>query len=513
MKLAYLLSCLALTSMTFADWPQWRGPERNGKAAAGLKIPVISEDAPPAKLWESTSVPSDHDGGHGSVSVAKGKVYLSVVWHRDVPTEKRQFTRKFLSDIGHRGTTGVPAEIVEKMEHDRMNLSRRLRGKELDDYANQWVDDHIDEKTKLALGSWIASRFKKGKAALPISAMEEVAAMSDHVFANQAELDAWFAERDWDDAVRDEIADKVLKTEKQANDVVLALDAETGEEAWRFEVEGFPSGRSSSSTPAVFDGKVYAALSLNLYCIDAATGEEIWQAPLTGKKGPASSPLITEGRVFLHENRLTCFDATTGAELWQNKQVKGSNSSPAIWGNLILSNSSKELVAADIETGETLWAIPGGGDATPVVSGDYLILMSRFEKSNLSVYQLSADGPEELWNHRYLARRYSASPIVHEGHVYHLGSSMHVCFDIESGEKKWERPAQSQISSPVFVDGKLLVYENKGGMLGMVEARADDYHHMGKAKVGALPCASPAIAGGKIFMRTKESVVCFQLGE
>ena len=33
---------------------------------------------------------------------------------------------------------------------------------------------------------------------------------------------------------------------------------------------------------------------------------------------------------------------------------------------------------------------------------------------------------------------------------------------------------------------------------------------LGRAKVGALYCASPAIVGDKIFMRTSASVSCYQ---
>jgi len=41
------------------------------------------------KLWDSEAIPSDEDGGHGSVVAAGGRVYASLVWHTDVPTETR----------------------------------------------------------------------------------------------------------------------------------------------------------------------------------------------------------------------------------------------------------------------------------------------------------------------------------------------------------------------------------------------------------------------------------------
>lgn len=149
------------------DWPQWRGPGRDGIAAGRIDLPeTLTEENAPAKLWETGGeIPSDHCGGHGSVAVAGGKVYLSLVWHRDEPTETRLIDADVLSKLDYRGTGSLSKETVEKMETDRKNLSRRLRGEALDRWAQEWVDANLDPKTKLSLGSWIIGRFKKGAAA------------------------------------------------------------------------------------------------------------------------------------------------------------------------------------------------------------------------------------------------------------------------------------------------------------------------------------------------------------
>ena len=74
-------------------------------------------------------------------------------------------------------------------------------------------------------------------------------------------MEAWVKGQKFDPSVEKQIIDAVPNTKKVASDVVLALDAETGKEVWKFEAPGFPSGRGSSSTPAFSDGKVYAAMS------------------------------------------------------------------------------------------------------------------------------------------------------------------------------------------------------------------------------------------------------------
>lgn len=277
-----------------ADWPQWRGPERNGVAAPGANLPdLLPEGYEPTKRWESLEIPSDHYGGHGSVSVADGKVFLSIVWHRDEPTETRKIDGDVLSSLGYRGMGGIPDEIKEKMEQDRMNLSRRLRGAALDEWAENWVGENIDPKTQLALGSWIIGRFKKGPAAIPFEVFETLRSVSKKPFADQAALEAWVDTQNFEPVIRDQIIKAVPATRKVADDVILCLDSETGAVIWEFRAPGFPSGRASSSTPAVSDGKVFAALSEHLYCVDTSNGEALWRAPLTGKKGPASSQLVS----------------------------------------------------------------------------------------------------------------------------------------------------------------------------------------------------------------------------
>ncbi|MCC6882129.1 MAG: hypothetical protein IT576_08260, partial [Verrucomicrobiales bacterium] len=118
-----------------ADWPQWRGPLRNGIVPDASGLPAeLTETSSPVKLWESEEIPSDFYGGHGSVALVDGKVYLSVVWHRDDPCDTRRIDGDVLSTLGHRGHDFSPV-LVAKMEADRLALSPRLRGKALDDWA------------------------------------------------------------------------------------------------------------------------------------------------------------------------------------------------------------------------------------------------------------------------------------------------------------------------------------------------------------------------------------------
>ena len=511
---------LATISLPFAqaDWPQWRGPARNGIAVdAGNLIDEIAEGGEIERLWQSEEVPSDHYGGHGSLSVADGRVYLSVVWHRDEPTDQRTIDNNVLSNLGNR-STGFDDELMKKFEEARLNINPRLRGSALEEWAQKWVDENLNEEQNIKVGSWVVGRFKQGKSALAMSIFDTLKTVANKPFAGQTELDAWVAEQKFDPAVAQHILDSVPNTKKVADDSVICLDADSGKTMWKFSKPGHPSGRSSSSTPAIADGRVYAALSTHLYALDAKSGDLIWESELTERKGPASSPLVVGDRIFLQQNRLTAYSTTDGKELWKNKLIVGANQSPASWstsaGDIIIANGARDVFGVDAASGETVWKMPGGGDATPVISGDRLVVTSRNAPQNLAAYKLIAGtAPELLWEKNFLTRRYGASPIIHDGHVYHLGSARHWCLNLDTGKVTWERQSSSAISSPVLADGKLFVYENNGGYLAMLKASPADYLPLGRAKIGALRCASPAIVGNRIYLRAPDSVYCFDLSK
>jgi outer membrane protein assembly factor BamB len=68
--------------------------------------------------------------------------------------------------------------------------------------------------------------------------------------------------------VKEKMIATVPNTVKVAQDVILCLDLATGKQVWKYTKPGKPSGRQSSSTCAVVDGKVYAACSTELICVN-----------------------------------------------------------------------------------------------------------------------------------------------------------------------------------------------------------------------------------------------------
>jgi hypothetical protein len=508
---------LLLPTTTQAEWNQWRGSQRNGIATDTTPITSsFPKDGPP-ELWKSEPIPSDHDGGHSSLVVSGERLFLPVVWHTANPSEKRLIDGEVLASLGHRGTQLLGPELTARMEAARHDMPR-LRGAALEEWARTWVKENFSEEQRLVLGSWAESRFKQGKQAIDLAILERLNKPPKRPFDNSAELNAWLDELNLDPAVRDRFIKAVPTTIKSAEDVVLCLDAKTGGTLWKFTAEGVPTGRSNASTCAVADDHVYAVLSTHLYALDAGTGKLIWKTPVS-QSGKGSSPLYADGKIYLLEGSLMCVNASDGQILWSNKETKGTNSSPILWKTsdgltTLVCQTNNQLTGHDPATGAVRWKAEGGGQSTPVAQDDYLVILSSAKGVGLRCYLAQPNSPPKVhWTHNFLAARYSSSPLIHNNEVYLLGSSRHLCLDLSDGKVHWENQIESTISSPILVDGKLLILDNNGSHLNLLKATPESYQSLGRARIGAMWCPTPTPWNGRVIIRKKDHVACYDLRE
>lgn len=509
-----LLLAATLGTVAADDWPQWRGPLRNGAAVSS--VPLI--DAVPAsglkELWASEPIPSADDGGLGSVVVANGRAYLSVVWHREVPSETRTFTDVVLRNLGSQNFKSIGEAKLAKLEADRMAMPPTLRGAKLEAFIDEWIKTNLDKKQQQIAGGWVGARFKKGRLAIPIEDYEKLEKQQDKPFPTEAAFKAWVESQGFAEQTKAEVYAKVPPTKRVAEDTVVCIELASGKTLWKTAVPGEPKGRNCSSTPAVVDGKVYALGSAHAHCVDALSGKRLWSAPLAGK-GPGSSPLVTGGKVFANAGQLLAFDAATGKELWKQPKAGGTQSSPVSWTDaagkeLIVCNSRNGIVAVQPATGEIAWTAPGGGDSTPVIAGNRLAVQVKDPKLGFVVYDLTAAGATKVWNHPFDPRRTQSSPIVHDGRVFLMDDDQQFCWELATGKLLWNVSVPGSISSPVLADGKIFIPINNGNNLQIVKAdgvRAE----LGKANVRSAWCPSPAIADGKLILRMKDGIKCFDV--
>ena len=491
------------------DWPQWRGPQRDGINRWNADYKELSS---PFLLWESETIPSGDEGGFGS-AVSDGKcVYLSIVWHRDVPTSTRTISDLFLRKLGAR-KINLPENLIEKAESDRLSLNPRLRGSKLEDWIEDWLNQNLDQKQKMVQGDLLASRFRQGKIALPVSVIETLHAVKNKPFSSQDALDKWLNEQDFDSSVRKKISESVPPTKRIADDTVIALDLIDGSQKWKTSMSGSPSGRSSSSTPCVSRGRLISVGSDRIFAVEVKSGKVLWDKKLD-VESMATSPLCVDDKVVALVGKLTAFEVESGKIIWSNEQIKGKVASAIAFKigqkDVIACNGAKDVFIVDAENGKTLWKGPGGGSSTPVFSDGYLLVHSKEKDVGLIAYNTNAGNVEEAWRFPKLTRRSDSSPLILGKYAYLVGAGMRSCFQLATGELIRKEPSKHDISSPVVSGTKIMAFEINGNFLSVIDSNPNNFQKIEGYKINALRCTSPALIGNKIIIRKEDRVACYE---
>jgi len=149
---------------------------------------------------------------------------------------------------------------------------------------------------------------------------------------------------------------------------IIALDAETGREAWRYVNTPW----FIAIGPELVDGTVLAmAAPDRLVALDAGSGAMAWEVRSERQREGSPGQLeISEGVVYVvsHSSRsiVEAVDLASGALLWR-QDFKGSKSLLAVYGGgELYLHDGRSLRALDAATGQTTWWVPLAGQATHI---------------------------------------------------------------------------------------------------------------------------------------------------
>ncbi len=340
------------------------------------------------------------------------------------------------------------------------------------------------------------------------------------------------------------VGDTVFTTETKdrKEEVVRALDRETGKELWQYQWEGamrvpfFASSNGSwiRSTPAYDDGRLYVAGMRDvLVCLDAKMGKEIWRVDFVTELGTAlpsfgfvSSPLVVGDYVFVQAGgALTKLDKLTGKIVWQSlKDGGGMNgsafSSPTLATiadkRQLLVQTRTELAGVDPASGDVLWseeipAFRGMNILTPLVHEDSIFTSSYGGKSLL--FTVVKDGEalrlKESWNNK--AQGYMSSPVVIDGYVYlHLRNQRFTCVDLKTGETKWTTKPYGKYWSMATNGKKILALDERGELL-LIKANPKEFELIESRKISDdSTWAHLAVCGDQLFIRELNALAAYQ---
>ncbi len=259
----------------------------------------------------------------------------------------------------------------------------------------------------------------------------------------------------------------------------------------------------------------------------------------TAQWGFGSSPVIAEGQVIVLCDVLTApflaaFDLASGREVWRiaRKDVP-------TWGTptvvvtpgrkQIAVNGWRSTAGYDLATGHNLWHLEGGGDVpvpTPVFAHGLIYLTSAHglyapiravrpdAAGDITPSQPGLTNSAIRWTH---ARRgnYMQTPLVVGDLLFGCTDAGTVtCFDAATGAVKFSQrlPSGGQgfSASPVS-DGRHVYFTSEQGVV-VVLAAADKYSLVATNALRETCLATPAIADGTLFFRTREKLIAVSAG-
>jgi outer membrane protein assembly factor BamB len=335
--------------------------------------------------------------------------------------------------------------------------------------------------------------------------------------------------------------------EDQESRLLLCLDRKDGKVLWQREVLRARLERKhgensySSATPCTDGRHVWVAFlqapDMVVVCYDLA-GKEIWRkspGKLLSQHGFCSSPILHNDLVILNGDQdaaayIVALDKTTGQERWRVDRPNRTRSyctpiliqSPGRPGvtQLVLSGS-RCVTSYDADTGKLFWIIDGPTEqyvASLVYQDDTLLLTTGFPEYHLM--GINPNGTGNLTGSSFIrwhiphqdngpkGAAYVPSPLAYQGHFFVVSDVGYLsCLEICTGKRLWmQKLGTHHHASPVLIDGHLFIPDDQG--ITWVLRAGDKFEVVASNRLGEEIYASPAVAGGQLFLRSRHHLWC-----
>jgi len=321
-------------------------------------------------------------------------------------------------------------------------------------------------------------------------------------------------------------ADEKLRTQS-----VVCFQRKSGNMTWITRVHGGGlesnvHSKNSQATPTVvcdtervfalfaFDSRVQlTALDLN--------GKILWTktvGPYQSKFGYSSSPLLYGPLIIVSVDHsgggyLAGVNRYTGDIYWRTAQPKmGSYGTPAIHKvagkDTLFVAGGNELAAYEPLTGKRLWGIKGLSEecvGSPVEMNQTIIASSGPQgRETIAVKIMENSQPVQKW--RSSMSSYVPSLLVHDGLLFQVtDSGTGSCWDVETGKMYWETRLGGEFSSSPVLSGDHIFVSNEAGVTQVFKASKEKFQLVSRNPLGDEQMASPAICGGRVYIRAASS--------
>lgn len=331
--------------------------------------------------------------------------------------------------------------------------------------------------------------------------------------------------------------------------IVFCLNAETGEEIWRYQ---FEDAHDPMSTPTI-DGKYVYALSTNgiLLCLKAKNGKIRWEKDIVSKwsvirpfYGFAGSPMIAGDIIILTANTSgLALNKKSGEKIWVSDRPPEdlrlyASTGPHYTTPVLFDYEEKQYAvissyigmhAVDVETGKVYWLyewepIRELQIIDPLIFDKYVFITQWIKMGRTVLLEIEGGEPKVLWESLNMESEIS-SPVVIDGYIYGVDGGPSTkrgslqCLDANTGELMWNEKLNGKPISLMAADGKLIILDEKG-TLYISEVSPASYKEISKGDIFGGEekfrkfYTPPVLCNGKIYCRNYAGdLVCIDVSK
>jgi len=323
--------------------------------------------------------------------------------------------------------------------------------------------------------------------------------------------------------------------------MLYCLDFESGKILWEFEAHKgippqmrHPRNSFASETPVTDGEHVYAYFAnIGLFCCDMY-GHKLWERrwpsyPMRDGWNTGTSPVLHGGRIFIQndneqESFLETLDKLTGKTLWRvSREERSSWSTPYVWE----SGKRTELVTIGMnkirsyapEDGSVIWELRGtAGLVSQIPQSKHGLLYAGagYHYGPLYAIRPGAQGDITLQgdatSNPWIVWTQKHGSSIHPGYLI-SGDRLFVCYDsgllgcfnAKTGAEIIPKTRLNAnggrfYASPWSYNGRIFML-NENGDTWVIDD-GPEYKLLHKNPLGDVAWATPAIAGGSLFIRT-----------